>query len=620
MKTFLYSGRALFQTQVLECLFILLSSLFIYLANGHLISSNDSVPNSLLAFNWLENQTFHFDAFRQGHYYSANDLFGANGIPYFFVESPTGHLASAYPIGTAIVSFPLYICFWLYLKITTLLTTGSSAIDITTPQFELQRQFFEKLAGTMLTALANVIFYILARLKFSRIVSILVTFVYGFASLNWVISSQGLWVHTISNLLLVSLMLCLFKANRTQGKQQTILLLIAGVLCGLFPSTRPTGLLFLMIAGIYAIQAYRQKAVYFGIGTGSFLLHIVWNSYYFGFSLKSILAGGYSTLLKHSGSYNFTLSYFKEAFLGLLVSPSRGILIFSPILLLAIPGAYRILKRRSQPDELLLIGLSIACLIIFIQYCFYTPWWGAITYGPRFLVDFLPIICYSICYFLEYQFAVVQQRRIQVFRSIVAVFLALTLLSTSTEMVGAFSTPHIWDISPYFSTERLWNWQDNQISRHAKNLWLKLHQPIPNPKAYLRQFKGSIESVLDEAGQPLKVGFRVSPSAQQIVQAKVKNTGKSPWFGYDTGLVEGQTIVKVTFLDANEQPVEVISPNWLYIKGITQKGEMAIAQGAIWFPQQPGVYQMSFRFHVSHLPRKSQKPYQLEIRVVPPVQ
>ncbi|HEY9700404.1 MAG TPA: hypothetical protein V6D10_24325 [Trichocoleus sp.] len=613
--------KAPFETLWIECLFILLFSLFIYLANGHFISSDDSVPNSLLAFNWLENQTFHFDAFRQGHYYMPNNLFGANGIPYFFIESPTGHLASAYPIGTSIVSFPLYCCFWLYLKLTTLLSAGSAAIDITTPEFELQRQFFEKLAGTILTVLANVIFYCLARLKFSQVVSLLVTFVYGFATLNWVVSSQGLWVHTIGNLLLVSLLLCLFKANRTQGKQQAILLLVAGALCGLFLATRPTGLLFLLLTGCYVVWVYRQKAVYFAIGTLSFLPHVIWNSYYFGFSFKSILAGGYSTLLKHSGSYHFTWDYFKEAFLGFLVSPSRGILIFSPVLLFTIPGAYRIWKRRTQPDELLLIFLSFACLILFLQYCFFMPWWGAITYGSRFLVDFLPILCYPLGYFLEYQFEVVRQRRVQVYRSIVAVFLALTLVSTFTEVVGAFSTPHIWDTSPYFSPERLWDWQDNQISRHAKNLWFKLHPPISNPKAYLRRFKGSIESVSDAVGQPVKAGFTVPTAVQQALQVKLKNTGKSPWFGSDTGVVEGQTIVKVTFLDADDQPVKVLSRNWLYTKGITRKGETAIAQGIIWTPQQPGTYKMSLQLEVNRVfPKRRLEPYQVEVFVTPSTQ
>lgn len=40
----------------------------VYLANGETISSGDAVPNTLLAFNLLENHTLHLDAFRASYF------------------------------------------------------------------------------------------------------------------------------------------------------------------------------------------------------------------------------------------------------------------------------------------------------------------------------------------------------------------------------------------------------------------------------------------------------------------------------------------------------------------------------------------------------------------------
>ncbi|MBF2047102.1 MAG: hypothetical protein IGS54_07015 [Elainella sp. C42_A2020_010] len=85
---------------------IFVTCVFVYLANrSTTLTSSDNVTHTLLAFNWLENQTLHFDAFRDGHLYGG-------GIPYYLVEAPNGHLTSRYPIGTALVSFPLYCFFY----------------------------------------------------------------------------------------------------------------------------------------------------------------------------------------------------------------------------------------------------------------------------------------------------------------------------------------------------------------------------------------------------------------------------------------------------------------------------------------------------------------------------
>jgi hypothetical protein len=599
MKSLLDQGKV---TQVrdaawAEWLLIFGSALLIYLANGGLISSNDSVPNSLLAFHWLENHTLHFDAFRGGHYYASNDIFGQNGIPYFFTESPAGHLTSAYPIGTAILSFPLYALFFLYIKLSAILQHQPAVLDITNPAFEPQRQFYEKLAGAILAALTNVLFYLLARLKFDRSISLVVTFIYGFATLNWVVSSQGLWAHTLTNLALVSIMLCLWKANRlpgeTRSRSRRILLATAGFLSGLLPAIRPTGLLFLAASGVYVVSTYRKETLFFLLGTLSFLFNSAWNIYYFGWSPRSLVMGGYSSLFQHSGTYTWTLGYFNTAFWGYLISPSRGLLLFSPVLLFSIPGWYQVYKRRTQTDERLLILLGIACLVLFVQYCFYVPWWGAITYGSRFLVDFLPVLCYPIAYVLAHFLQRTDQnpKRVSV---LVAAFLTLTVYSTGVQIVGAFSDRHIWDTSPYFSTDRLWDWQDNQISRHTKNLLLKINPPISQPRVYRRQLDGVIERILTENGQLIPDVLTVRPSQELVLQAQLKNTGESQWFGYDTGLKRGRAIVKVQFFDRSRQQVPVSAPNFLFAQGAPRQGETTRASGAIVFPQQPGTYQIVF--------------------------
>lgn len=608
-------------------LLIFCTCLFVYLANGQLISSNDSIPNSILAFNWLKSHTLYFDALRNSHYYNPDSLYGANGLPYFLAEAPNGHLTSAYPIGSAIISFPLYVLFFIVLKLTALLHWGGAnlsqgLIDLAAADFEPQRQFFEKLAGAILTAFAAVIFYWATRLKFSFAVAIVSTFIYAFATLNWAVSAQGLWVHTVTNLTLISLMFCLFKANRTQGRSQVILLLAAGFLCGLLPGIRPTSLLFAGTIWLYSLVTYRKAALFVVLGSFSFLFNALWNIHFFGLSLKSLVVGGYSRLLgTSSGSYQFgDLSYSLTAFWGLLISPSRGFLIYSPIVFFAIPGIRQTVRQRQHPDEKLLVWLTIASLILFLHYCVYVPWWGAITYGSRFLIDSLPVICYLINYYLA-RLLTADWRQSNQARSVLAgIFTCCFIFSTFVQVVGAFSTPHQWDISPTSHLTRFWDWQDSQIERHARNLYLKLNPPIDRPLRYANQLQGKLKQLKIDDHQ-LSLPLQVEPLQRGLLQLRLKNIGKSRWYGYETGLVKGRTIVRVEFLDQAHQSVASTFPNQLFVAGSPDSGEIATASGVVLFPGKPGAYQMQLWLQANRLQQSTRTApllAQFQVIVQPP--
>lgn len=618
------NGRA----EMITSLLIFCACLFVYLANGKLISSNDSIPNSILAFNWLENHTLYFDALRGSQYYDPNALYGENGLPYFFAEAPNGHLTSAYPIGSAIVSFPLYLLFFACLKLSALVQSGFSdpaslAIDLLSPEFDYQRQFFEKLAGSLLTAFAAVLFYLAVRLKFSPAVAIGSTFIYAFATLNWAVSSQGLWVHTVSNLVLICLMLCLLKANQTQGNQQERLLLAAGCFCGLLPGIRPTSLLFTATVFAYSLITYRRTSIFVFLGSFSFLLNAAWNVHFFGLSFKSLFVGGDSRLLgTSSGSYKTDdLRYSIEAFLGLLFSPSRGFLIYSPIVLFALPGIRCVFRRKADPDERLLVWLTIASVILFFHYCIYVPWWGAITYGSRFFIDILPVVCYLISYFLARLFtANWQQPRLHLMMASGLLGLCL-IFSTFVEVVGAFSQPHQWDIVPVSHLTRFWDWQDSQIERHARNLYLKLRDPIDQPVRYVRRLKGQIRKLETEDGTLIQDSMNVTPLHQMTLLVTLKNRGQSPWYGYETGLVRGRTVIFVKFFDANNQLQAMVFPNQLFVKGNPARGESATALGLLLFPEKPGEYRMRFEMAAEQLgifPQEAEQPtYEIKVMVQP---
>lgn len=139
--------------------------------------------------------------------------------------------------------------------------------------------------------------------------------------------------------------------------------------------------------------------------------------------------------------------------LGLLLSPNRGLLIFSPIVALALAG---LAVRRTALDDRGGRWLAAGILLQFCAYSAYAVWWGGHTYGPRYMLDLLvPLSLFGAV-------AIDTWRPRRWFRHVAAVALTWSMLVAGT---GAFFA------NPWNSTDdvdrhhaRLWDWRDWQIS------------------------------------------------------------------------------------------------------------------------------------------------------------
>lgn len=562
-----------------SCLFIYILCFAIYLANGTTISSGDAVPNSLLAFNLLENHTVHLDAFKESYFCS-----DSYGNCYFFVTGNNGHLSSIYPIGTAIVSFPLYLIFYIYLKLT---SQAAIPLDLTSASFEAYRLFFEKLAAAAITATTVTIFYLSVRLKFSEKVALISTLIFAFATNTWMTSSQGLWQHTASNLGLVSIIFCLLKGNRASQKNRKYWLVFAGVACGLLPGIRPTNVLYSIAAIVYSIFTYRFQSLFLLVGLVSAIPSIAWNLYYF-----SNFTGGYSKMFPVS-PYKFNFDNFTIASLGTFISPSRGLLIFSPIVLYSLPGAYQVFKSISGKDEKLIGSMTIASLILLGSYCFYTVWWAGHSYGARFVTDVIPVSCYLISYFISFHFQkLIRPAQILNF----LIFVVVIIFSIFVQFVGAFGVKPggMWNVIPLnvdANQDRLWRWQDSQIERNAKAVLHKIIKPPIDSPEYIQGLAGNIKQVTDENNQAVAGSILVKPGSKKLLKANLENLGTSRWFGYESALERGEVRVRGRLY--NEQHKKINEFN-LYVSGTPKQHELTQAIAAITFPNKPGTYKLVF--------------------------
>lgn len=569
-----------------ECSLIFATCVFVYLANNRTITTHDPIPNTLLAFNWIFNHQLNFDNFRGSYFF--------NMPVWFFTESPTGHLTSAYPIGTAIVTFPFYLIFsvirWLdHLIQDPVLRSSLYSFNIQQAIFDPDRLYYEKLAATLTTSSAVVLFHLAANLKFRKTICLILTFTYAFATQNWVTNSQALLQHTAANLVICGILLCLLKANRTQGRLKKLLLLVAGIFCGLIPGIRPTDTVFSIAAIVYAVFVYRRDCIFLGLGLSSAFISISWNLYYFG----TLFLGGYAS---QTALYVFQFKQSIQAFVGLLFSPGRGLFVFSPVLLFMIPGALQIFKLRSKQDEQLLLCLTSAGIALFINYCFFSVWWGAWSYGNRFLADALPIFCFLVGYALT---EVIELKAHRKTNYQLVCFFSFLLFSTFVQCVGAFTLEFGklgWDAIPAeidsntsIGVDRLWRLQDSPIERSVRNLFHDLTGLPATSQSYFDRINGIIEhaEMLDRPSEN-KVILGTSGDFA-LLQVDLQNTGVSDWLGYDTGLQFGSIAVRARFYDQNDK---MVKQGAVYIPGVTHPTQRTRATGFITLPSNYGTYRL----------------------------
>lgn len=111
---------------------------------------------------------------------------------------------------------------------------------------------------------------------------------------------------------------------------------------------------------------------------GPLLIYLLYNLLRFG----SPLDNGSRFLLQ-----DFNLPVYK-GLIGLLVSPARGLFLYSPVLLLALPGYWMGFQARKL--EFFLNTAVVGFYLVF--YAAFKGWHGSWAWGPRYLVSLLPLM------------------------------------------------------------------------------------------------------------------------------------------------------------------------------------------------------------------------------------
>ncbi|MBL9125346.1 MAG: tetratricopeptide repeat protein, partial [Planctomycetaceae bacterium] len=208
---------------------------------------------------------------------------------------------------------------------------------------------------------------------------------YGLGTCVWAISSQSLTQHGPNELYLALGVYALARANVSWRW-----LAVAGVALSAAVVCRPTSGVVILAVGAYLLVTDWRGCLAFTVACCPLLLFLAgYNYHYFGSPLtfgQTVQARLY--LERQFGTTNAWRTPFWTGFFGLLLSPSRGVLIYSPWLVVTVCGAVAVWRRKEYAW---LRPLTIAAAAIAVLQCKWFDWWGGWCYGYRPLVDILPL-------------------------------------------------------------------------------------------------------------------------------------------------------------------------------------------------------------------------------------
>jgi hypothetical protein len=368
-------------------------------------------------------------------------------FPAFLIKS-RGHLVSRYPVGPALL-----------------------LVSIEAPQVWVRDRLdpgWDRTVGSAfdacqrMTKISSAVVAALAALALS---CLLHRFCPGWPALSaalaaavgsdlWVVGSQAPWPHAPAALALTLSMLLL----STREPPTRWRLALGGL-------TTAALVVFRAIDVVFAVAVFLWVARYHGRRLGWFLpaplllgaALIGYNLWFFG-SVAGGQPGIESLHPTLHGTEGIWTGRLLEGAEGTLFSPSRGLFVFCPWVVLALAALPATAKRIGERP---LVGWLLVALVPYgLLLSKYSIWWGGHCFGPRYWTDAVPLFAVMLAFGLEWAWS--RSKPLLVLFGLAIGF------SVAVQAVGAFCYPSTWNWEPAnvdTHHERLWDWADSELSR-----------------------------------------------------------------------------------------------------------------------------------------------------------
>ncbi|MDD1693575.1 MAG: glycosyltransferase family 39 protein [Methanoregula sp.] len=394
--------------------------------------SADIMPAAFLPASILMNHNLNFD--------NMASTVSEPDISYAF-PLVDGHYVSRFPIVTPVLITPVYAISYMICRVFSF-QIGLAGLSI-----------LAKTAAAVIAALAGVFFYQVSKEFFSKNVAVVTTCIFAFATSTWSISSLSLWQHGTVELLLI---LLIYLIIRNEKKESAANILLLGIISGLFIFNRPPDSVLLIPVLFYILWHQRAKLIHYAAGGMIAGLPFL----YYNYSVFGNVFGGYK---ENIGLFVLS-SDFITHFIGLLVAPNVGLLVFCPVLVLSVAGYLTLRQEKNRITRQVLLVFGPILLLQILVYSFFSQWYSsaAYCYGPRFLTGMVPVLGIYTGFFLQDWFGTPRRDHQARMKNVVLVVTGILLIvSILIQFIGVFYFLYCPDKS--MSAERAWNGSDSII-------------------------------------------------------------------------------------------------------------------------------------------------------------
>lgn len=298
----------------------------------------------------------------------------ATDLPYQFVRhgNPPA-VYYGYPLGSTILSLPFVQHFVTGRGLTLLRPDG-------TPNLDTEGPFQQRIASRVSAAIVAM-FYIIARFFCSPFVAALLALGFGLGSPVWSTLTRALWSHTWMVFWLSAAIVLLLIARRREPTflSDSLLGLGLGTALFLMTFTRPHAVLSAGPIGVYLLLNHRR------ILAATVAAGAAWSA-----GLVAISFAEFGTPLPPTVYQPDPIdgSDVLNRFAWLMVSPSRGLLVFCPYL--AVIAGLLFSYRHRLRDAGLLLPALLSVAVYSVVFAAYSGWHAGSSFGPRYFSDVFP--------------------------------------------------------------------------------------------------------------------------------------------------------------------------------------------------------------------------------------
>lgn len=329
-------------------------------------------------------------AFKDGHFYSA-------GLP-----------------GPSLIGIPAYLAFKpMYQVLPTVALkllaniqslkqgTEGGFYQRDNSNFFLSTLWITWLSLSLLSALAAVgLFRVLLSLKISQGNAFLTTIAYAFGTPVFFYSTTY-FSHVFGAAFVIFSLVVLVGLK---SLKQTMAFMLLGILAGTALLMEYETLVLIGVLGLYVLYRWKPNGlIFFCLGAlMPIMILFAYNTLAFGgpFHTPHQFLVGPNRLNHTVGILGFTVPRPEKLF-GLLLSPARGLFLYSPWLLLAFVGWFVALRLKKRPMiDFALMGI-LASTALWIWISSFTDWKGGAAFGPRYLITSFPLMSVAVAFALS---------------------------------------------------------------------------------------------------------------------------------------------------------------------------------------------------------------------------